>query len=167
MIGLLRAEWLRFSRRRAVWAIAVGVLLLSGVLFLFGYNGTLGINPVFDEATSRQQALTSLAGQNLPPDELAKAVDEFVAQDRQVYDQIAATYRREQMRYAFPESVVTALGSTGFVDFALILLAAIMLGDEFSAGTIRTLLVTVADRRRILLARLLAQRVTLPKRERS
>lgn len=156
MTGLLRAEWLRFTRRRAVWAIGIGVLLLSGVLFLFGYNGTRGVNPVFDEAASRDQAMATLAGQNLPPDQLAKAVDEFVAQDRQMYDQIAATYRHEQMRYAFPESVATAVGATGFVDFALILMAAIMLGDEFSAGTIRTFLVVVGDRRRILLARLIA-----------
>ena len=62
--------------------------------------------------------------------------------------EILAAMAAERQRFAFPQSVLTLLGSTGIGLLALVYLAVATVGDEFGWSTIRLSLLASSDRRR-------------------
>jgi hypothetical protein len=69
--------------------------------------------------------------------------------------------RNEQQKttlqaYAFPQSMFTTVGPGLVPLLALVLIASFAAGDEFRFGTIRTSLLAAGNRRRFLIARMLA-----------
>lgn len=154
MSGLLRAEWIRFRKRRSIQIIVLAVPLLAAFMFLAGASSTGGEPPPFDPAATRAELITEGYGLGLPPDELEKALDDAVEAQRFPFEQTHQQYLLGRSTFAFPQSVVTLLGSGTLVLFALLLLVATTLGDEFGWGTIRTTLLASSHRGRLLLLRL-------------
>ncbi len=70
--------------------------------------------------------------------------------------EILAAMAAERQRFAFPQSVLTLLGSTGIGLLALVYLAVATVGDEFGWSTIRLSLLASSDRRRFLASRFVA-----------
>lgn len=149
----MRADWLRFRKRRALQLIVIAVPLLASFFFLAGYRSNAYEVPVFDEQQFRQEMIVegNVGG---TPDEINQMLDQMVASERSNIEMMQAQQDLFLSRYSFPQSIVTILGSASFIFFALILLTATTIGDEFSWGTIRTSLLASSDRRRLLLVRL-------------
>ncbi len=155
MIGLLRADWIRFRRRRTVQFIVLAVPLLGAFLFVAGFRSTLaGLVPPFDAQSYRQELIDEGAVQGASPDEAGQMLDQLVESQREQMVQIRAQQELGLSRYAFPQSLLTILGNASFLFLALILLAATTIGDEFSWGTIRTSLLASGDRPRLLAVRM-------------
>jgi len=152
--GLVRAEWIRFRKRRSILIIVLAVPLLAAFMFLAGASSTGPEPPPFDAAAVRADLIAQGYGDGLPQDELEKALDEAVEAERFPIDQMHQQYLLGRSTFAFPQSVVTLLGSGTLVLFALLLLVATTLGDEFGWGTIRTTLLASSHRGRLLLLRL-------------
>jgi ABC-2 type transport system permease protein len=70
--------------------------------------------------------------------------------------EVAAQIAAEHARYAFPASILTALGNAPWVLFGLFFLVSGTIGLEFGWGTIRTALISAPGRGRLLLSRLVA-----------
>jgi ABC-type transport system involved in multi-copper enzyme maturation permease subunit len=82
-------------------------------------------------------------------------VDDMLAQEKAGYEEELARQETIRATYAFPASITTLLGSAIVVYlFALLLLTATTIGDEFSWGTIRTTLLASSNRPRWLAVRL-------------
>jgi len=154
MTGLLRADWLRFRKRRSIQVIVLAVPLLAAFLFLTGYGSVGEAPPTFDPVAVRAELIAQNYGLGLPPDELEQALDDAVEAQRFPIDQALEQYRLRLSSFAFPQSMVTLLGNGTFVLFAVLLLVATTLGDEFSWGTIRTTLLASSHRGRLMLLRL-------------
>lgn len=154
MNGLVRAEWIRFGKRGSVKVIVLAVPLLAAFLFLAGY-GSLGESPpAFDPVAVRADLIAQGYGLGLPPDQLEAALDDAVEAARFSIEQPYEQYQLRASTYAFPQSVVTMLGSGTFVLLALVLLVATTLGDDFNWGSIRTTLLASSRRSRLLMLRL-------------
>jgi ABC-type transport system involved in multi-copper enzyme maturation permease subunit len=154
--ALLRAEWLRFRKRRALQIIIIAVPVLAAFFYLAGYRTAVSNILVFDEAAMRQELIDEGAVTGLPPDQAEEQLRQMIESTRDGYEQQAAQTKVLRSSYAFPQSLLVVLGSATFAFFALMLLAATTLGDEFEWGTIRTALIAASDRRRWLLARFAA-----------
>lgn len=151
----MRAEWIRFRGRRALLLIVLGVPLLAAFLFITSYGSIAPPDLIFDEQAVRQEWIDS--GWPAMGPEFAQEAE---AQLKQMIDTRRAQAAAEQARvealrarYAFPQSMLTMLASAPFIFFAMILLTATMIGDDFSWGTVRTSLIASSDRRRLLLVR--------------
>lgn len=155
MIGLMRAELLRLRRRRTLQVIVLAVPLLTGVIMVLGYN-SIYEQPPFDETAFRQELLDSGFGIGLTPEELEPLLHETIENQRQMYGQMEAQTALQRATFVYPYSLVTVLGSGAFVLFALILLTATTIGDEFGWATLRTALLASSSRRRFLLVRFMA-----------
>lgn len=155
MIGLARAEWIRFRRRASIQVIVLGVPLLAAFFFLAGYASTEGRLPPFDEAAFRAEQIACCL-QGVPPEDLEVILGEMVAQERLMREQHDGQVDLTRSRYAFPQSIVTVLGNVSFLFLALILLTATSIGDEFGWGTVRTALLASSNRRRMIVVRLAA-----------
>jgi len=154
--GHLRAEWIRFRKRRSLQVIILAVPLLVAFLFAAGY-GSLGASPpAFDPVAVRADLVAQGYGVGLPPDQLEQALNDAVEAQRFPIEQALEDYRIKLSAFAFPVSLVTLLGSGSTVFLALVLLVATTFGDEFSWGTIRTTLLASSNRRRLLVLRLAA-----------
>jgi len=153
MGGLIRAEWLRLRKRRSLLAIALAVPLLVAFFLLAGYFSIPQAEP-FDAAAARQQLIDDGIGIGMTPEEAEQLIADLVESQRQNHEQELQRVAFMRERFAFPQSVVTALGTGTFLMFALILLTATTLGDEFGWGTVRTALLANSQRRRFLAVRL-------------
>ena len=154
MSGMLRAEWIRFRKRSSIQVIVLAVPLLAAFMFLSGYASVGPEPPPFDPAAVRAELIAQGYGVGLPPDELEKALDDAVEAQRFPVEQAREQNRIARSWFAFPQGIVTLLGSGTLVLFALLLLTATTLGDEFGWGTIRTTLLASSHRARLLLLRL-------------
>lgn len=90
----------------------------------------------------------------LPPEEFEQALDEGVEAERFQVDQMRQQHDLYLATLTFPRSIVSVLGSATFLLFALVLLVATTIGDEFGWGTIRTTLLASSHRARLLSLRL-------------
>jgi ABC-type transport system involved in multi-copper enzyme maturation permease subunit len=153
MSNLLRAEWLRFRRRSSIQVIVLGVPLLAAFMFLSGAASVGPEPPAFDAAAVRAELLAQGYGQGLPPAELEKALDDAVEAQRFPVELAVAQYRLARSTFAFPQGIVTLIGSGTLILLGVLLLTATSLGDEFGWGTIRTVLLASNHRARLLLLR--------------
>lgn len=158
MMGLLRADWIRFRRRRTVQFIVLAVPLLGAFIFMASYRSTAaGLVPPFDaqaEQAYRQELIDEGAVLGASPADTKQILDQMVDEQRVQMEQIRSQQELGLSRYAFPQSLLTMLGNVSFLFLGLILLAATTIGDEFSWGTIRTSLIASGDRPRLLLVRM-------------
>ena len=152
MIGLLRAEYLRLRRRRTLQVIVLAVPLLTGVIMVLGYN-SIYEPPAFDEASYRQELIDSGFAVGMSPEELEPLLQETIKSQREMLAQQADQTALYRASFTFPYSLVLVLNSGAFVLFALILLTATTIGDEFGWATIRTVLVASSHRSRFLFVR--------------
>lgn len=159
MRSLFAAELLRLRKRRSLQAIVLAVPLLVGAIFVAGYH-SIYEPPPFDAAAYRQELIDGGFGIGLPPEDLepllAEAVESWRQEVQRQQDQAALT----RANFTFPFSLVAVLGSGLFVLVALVLLAALTIGDEFSWGTLRTALIASSHRGRFLAVRLAALGLT-------
>jgi ABC-type transport system involved in multi-copper enzyme maturation permease subunit len=153
--GLARAEWLRLRTRRSIQVIVLAVPLLVGLMIVLGYS-SIGEGPQFDAAAYRQELIDGGFGIGLPPEELEPLLAEAVEAWRQEVEREQQRLAVQRATFAFPYSLVLALGSGAFVLLGLVLLTATTIGDEFGWGTVRTSLLASSSRRRFLLVRFLA-----------
>jgi ABC-type transport system involved in multi-copper enzyme maturation, permease component len=156
MSGLIRAEWIRFRKRRSIQIIVIAVPLLVAFFFVAGYSSIGQGPPPFDAEATRARLISDGYVTGLSPEEAEPLLVDAIASERANVEQMRAQTELVRSRYAFPESLVTVLGSSSFLFFALILLTATSLGDEFSWGTIRTTLLASSHRSRLLAVRLAA-----------
>lgn len=156
MRGLARAEWLRLRKRRSLQVIVLAVPILVAFFFLAGYASIGSDPPPFDPAEVRARILAEGWLEGVPPDEVEAIIAEQIEAEREMRPQQVEGLAISRARFAFPQSLVTVLGSSTFMFFALILLTATTIGDEFSWATIRTALLASSHRRRMLLVRLAA-----------
>lgn len=154
MTGLLRAESLRFRKRRSLQVIVFAVPLLAAFIYLAGYASLGAPPPGFDPAAVRAELIAQGYGIGLPPEELESALDDAVEAQRFQYEQPRQQYELQRAAFAFPQSVVVLIGNATFVLFALLLLVATTIGDEFGWGTIRTTLLASSHRAQLLALRL-------------
>ena len=79
MNGLIRAEWLRFRKRRSLQIIVLAVPLLVAFFFVAGYASTGEMPPPFDEVATRQRLIDEGFVLGFPPEEveayLAQAIE--------------------------------------------------------------------------------------------
>jgi ABC-type transport system involved in multi-copper enzyme maturation permease subunit len=155
VIGLIRGELLRLRRRRSLQVIVLAVPLLTGVIMVLGYNSIYD-QPPFDATAYRQELIDQGLLVGMPPEDLEPLLQEAIANQAQMMGQIAEQTALARASFTFPYSLVLVLGSGAFVLFALVLLTATTIGDEFGWATIRTVLVASSHRRRFLLVRFLA-----------
>lgn len=153
MMGLIRAEWLRLRRRRSLQVIVFAVPLLVALPFVLGYNSIYD-QPAFDEAAYRQELIDGGFGLGLPPEELEPLLQETIASQREMFEQMAGQTALLRATYAFPYSLVQVLGNGILVLLALVLLTATTIGDEFGWATIRTTFLASSNRVRFLAVRL-------------
>lgn len=156
MKGLARAEWLRLRKRRSLQVIVLAVPILVAFFFLAGYASIGSDPPPFDPAEVRARILAEGWLEGVPPEEADVIIAEQIEAERQMYPQQVESLNTARARFAFPQSLVSVLGSGTFVFFALILVTATTIGDEFSWGTIRTALLASSHRGRTLVVRLAA-----------
>lgn len=158
MMALLRADWLRFRRRRDFLVILIAVCVFAAVSFLAGYRGEVD-DPTYPGAEQIRQEARDFLFFEGTPEEIAAQIDQYVtdqlAQMQFQMDEWERTQAVELPKYAFPQSIFTTIGAAIVPLLALILLASLAVGDEFRFGTIRTSLLAAGDRRRFLAARLL------------
>ena len=153
MSGLIRAELLRFRKRRSLQIIVLAVPLLVAFFFVAGF---MSIGPELtpcDPAGIRDRLIGDGFGQGMPPEELEPLLADAVAQECQFWEQQREQMQQVRSTYAFPQSLVTVLGSGTFMLFALILLTATTIGDDFGWATIRTTLLASSHRVRLLAVR--------------
>jgi hypothetical protein len=130
MGSLLRADWLRIRRRWDVWIIVLGIPVLTLLSYVAGAASA---------GTSHFQTV-------------GEVPSEF---QQQAAAQIAALHAFSALPYQFPRSIATMVeGATLWLILGAAFLAASMLGNEFSWGTIRNVALFRADRLRYLVARL-------------
>jgi ABC-type transport system involved in multi-copper enzyme maturation permease subunit len=153
MRALLRAEWLRFRKRRALQIIIVAVPILATFFFVTSYRTEVSNLYVFDEALERQSLIDQGMTEGLPPDQAEEQIRQILDSEREQFAQQTELTKTRMSGYAFPQSLLAILANATFAFFALMLLTATTLGDEFEWGTIRTALLASSDRRRWLLAR--------------
>lgn len=153
-MGLLRAESIRFRKRRSLQVIVFAVPLLAAFIFLAGYSSVGSPPPEFDPVAFRADLIAQGYVLGLPPEELEQALDEAVEAERFPYEQNRLQHELQLASFAFPQSIVVLLGNGTFVLFALLLLVATTIGDEFGWGTIRTTLLASSHRARLLALRL-------------
>jgi ABC-type transport system involved in multi-copper enzyme maturation permease subunit len=160
MKSLLRADLLRFRRRKDFWIIAIAVCLLGGISFLAGYRAEVQDPPPFNEAQYRQDAIDSGFLEGLPPEEATADLEALVAEARASEAQQAIDWEAQQaialQKYDILQSPFTLLGPAIAPILALILIASLAIGDEFRFGTVRTSLLAAGSRRRFLAARLVS-----------
>ena len=155
MRGLARAEWLRLRKRRSLQVIVLAVPILAAFFFVAGYS-SIYEPPPFDEATRRAELIAEGYVEGVPPEEVEQFLAELLESERASMEQWREQVVLARAGYAYPQSVVTVLGSGTLVLFALILLTATTIGDEFSWGTIRTTLLASSRRPRLLFVRFVA-----------
>lgn len=153
MRGLLRAELLRLRKRRSLQVIVVSVVLLATFFFVASYSSIFVPEPI-NAAEYRQMLIDEGVVAGLPPDEAEAMLDEIIRNELESYEMMVESQALARAGYVFPYSLVTVLGNVTFVLFALILLTATTIGDEFGWGTIRTSLLASSHRRRLLLTRI-------------
>ncbi len=153
MSGLIRAELLRFRKRRSLQIIVIAIPLLVTFFFIVGFASIEQPPPPFDEAAVRARLLAENFG-GYVPEELKPLLDESVEQERYYTEQSREQITIARSGYAFPQSVVTVFGFGTFLFFALILLTATTIGDDFGWATIRTTLLASSHRVRLLAVRL-------------
>jgi ABC-type transport system involved in multi-copper enzyme maturation permease subunit len=154
--GLARAEWIRFRKRRSLQVIVLAIPLLVAFFFLAGYASLGDPLPPFDPAEVRARILAEGYLEGVPPEDAEIIIAETIEAERAGHEMALEQQALVRAQYAFPQSLVTVLGSGMFVFFALILLTATTVGDEFGWGTIRTVLIASSHRRRLLIVRLAA-----------
>ncbi|HEX2756201.1 MAG TPA: hypothetical protein VHM48_12090, partial [Candidatus Limnocylindrales bacterium] len=135
MTALLRADWLRFRRRRDFWIIAIAVALIGGIGFLASYRSEVQDPAPFNEAEFRQQAIDGGFFEGVPPEELQAQIDQFAADMRASDEQNRIEWDREQainlQKYDIAQSPFTIIGVGIAPLIALILAASLAVGDEF------------------------------------
>lgn len=162
MSALLRADWLRFRRRREFWIIAIAVCLFSSVSFLAAYRSDVADPTWFstDPVQVRQEIIGATEFGGMTQAEVDAQIDQMVAdqlvQNRIQSDEWEARQRVTLQKYDVSQSIFTILGSGLMPILALILGASLAVGDEFRFGTIRTSLLAAGNRRRFLGARLVS-----------
>lgn len=156
MKGLARAEWLRLRKRQSLQVIVFAVPILVAFFFLAGFASIGSDPPPFDPQEVRARILAEGYLEGVPPEDAEVIILETIEAERANYEQGVEGLAISRARFAFPQSLVNVLGSGTFVFFALILLTATTIGDEFSWGTIRTALLASSHRRRMLMVRLAA-----------
>ena len=130
MGSLLRADWLRIRRRWDVWIIVLGIPALALLAYVTGAVSAGNVH-VFSSG-------------DVPPELQA-----------QIAAQEAALRAFSALPYQFPRSIATmAEGATLWLILGAAFLAASMLGNEFSWGTIRNVALFRPDRLRYIGARL-------------
>jgi ABC-type transport system involved in multi-copper enzyme maturation permease subunit len=158
MRALLRADWLRFRRRKDFWIIAIAVCVIGGVSFLASYRSEVQDPPPFNEAEYRQMTIDSGFLEGLPPEEATADLDALIADakanDAQNEIEREAQQAVQLQKYDVVQSPFTVIGSGIAPLIALILIATLAIGDEFRFGTVRTSLLAAGSRRRFLAARL-------------
>jgi ABC-type transport system involved in multi-copper enzyme maturation permease subunit len=154
MSGLIRAEYLRFRKRRSLQIIVIAVPVLVAFFFIAGLSSFGQELAPCDPAAVRDRLIGEGFGQGMPAEDLDQLLDEAVQQECQFTEQQRDQYQQVRSTYAFPQSIVTVLGSGTFMFFALILLAATTIGDDFGWATIRTTLLASSHRVRLLAVRL-------------
>lgn len=133
MIGLVRADWIRFRHRYDLWIVLFAALLL-GVLAYWSGAGS----------ASRPTDLIPI-DPTVPPDIRAQ-ID---AQNAQFLAQAAAM--RDE--YVFPRSIVTMLAIGNWIFMAAAFVAASWIATEFDWGTIRNVVLAEPRRGRFLAVR--------------
>jgi len=151
--SLVRAEWLRLRKRTSLLVIVLAVPLLGAFFFLAGF-ASISEQPPFDPAATRARLIAEGYGQGLPPDQAEQLIQDSVNAERSQWESDEARFDLQRQRFAFPQGIVTTLASSAMLSFALILLTATTLGDEFGWGTIRTSLLASSRRRSFLAVRL-------------
>jgi hypothetical protein len=158
--ALLRADLLRFRRRKDIWIIAIAVCLIGGISFVAGYRSEVQDPAPFNEAQYRQDAIDSGFLEGLPPEEATADLEALVAEARASEAQQAIDWEAQQaialQKYDIVQSPFTLLGPGIAPLLALILIASLAIGDEFRFGTVRTSLLAAGSRRRFLAARLVS-----------
>jgi len=160
MTALLRADWLRFRRRKDFWIIGIGVLVVATVGFLNTYHGEV-TDPLWpDAAAVRAEVLGFADFEGMTQAEQDAQIDQMVADQLAQYDQQRVDFEAQQaialQKYDVVESPFTVLGSGIGPTLALVLAASLAVGDEFRFGTVRTSLLAAGSRRRFLGARLVS-----------
>lgn len=163
MKALLRADWLRFRRRKDFWIIAIAVCLFSGISFLAAYRSDAAAPTRFslDPVQIRQEILfnTGFSG-GMTQAEIDAQIDLMVADQLVQNQQQREEFERQQQvtlqKYDVSQSVFTILGSGLMPILALVLGTSLAVGDEFRFGTVRTSLLAAGNRRRFLGARLVS-----------
>jgi hypothetical protein len=160
MTALLRADWLRFRRRRDFWIIAIGVLVVATIGFLNTYHGEVTDPSWPDAAAIRAEVLGFTDFEGMTQAEMDVQIDQMVADQLAQYDQQRVDFEAQQaialQKYDVTESPFTVLGSGIGPTLALVLVASLAVGDEFRFGTVRTSLLAAGSRRRFLGARLVS-----------
>jgi hypothetical protein len=131
MGSLLRAEWLRIRRRWDVWIIVVGIPALALLAYATSAHsgGNFSIQTVGDVPPELQQ---------------------------QIAAETAAGLALGALPFQFPHSIVTMVqGSMLWLVLGSAFLSASLLGNEFTWGTIRNVVLIRPDRLPYLSARLL------------
>jgi ABC-type transport system involved in multi-copper enzyme maturation permease subunit len=154
MSGLIRAELLRFRKRRSLQVIVIAVPLLVAFFFVAGIMSFGQELPPCDSAAIRDRLIGEGFVEGMPPEEIEPLLADAVAQECQFWEQQREQMQQVRSTYAFPQSLVTVLGSGTFMLFALILLTATTIGDDFGWATIRTTLLASSHRVRLLAVRL-------------
>lgn len=155
-MGHVRAEWIRLRKRRSLQVIVLAVPLLVAFFFFAGYASIWEGPPPFDAAEVRARLIAEGFLEGVPPEEAEVYLADAIEQERFFTEQALQQGTLARSTYAFPQSLVTVFGSGMFIVFALILLTATTIGDEFGWGTIRTTLLASSHRRRLLLVRFAA-----------
>ena len=162
MKALLRADWLRFRRRRDFWIIAVAVLVIAGIGFLSGYHNDATDPTWWNQTPAEIRAeVTSYGGfEGMTQAEIDQQIDLMVADRLTQNEQQRAEWEAQQaialQKYDITQTPFTLLGSGIIPMLALVLAASLAVGDEFRFGTVRTSLLAAGSRRRFLAARLIS-----------
>lgn len=162
MTALLRADWLRFRRRKEFWIIAIAVCVFSGISFVAAYRSDAADPSWFslDPVQIRQEILGYTEFGGMTQAEIDAQIDQMVAdqliQNQQQSQEWEARQRVTLQKYDMSQSLFTILGSGLMPMLALILGASLAVGDEFRYGTVRTSLLAAGNRRRFLGARLVS-----------
>ena len=162
MSALLRADWLRLRRRRDLWVIGIGVLVFATIGYLAAYqrDATDPAWPTPAQIHDEVMSFTDFTGSGMTQAEIDEQISQMVIDQTAMYRQQAVEWEQQQaielQRYDVAQSPFTLLGDALIPMLALLLITALVVGDEFRFNTIRTSLLAAADRRRFLQARLLS-----------
>jgi ABC-type transport system involved in multi-copper enzyme maturation permease subunit len=136
--------------------MVIAIPVLIAFFYLAGFRNATSYLPTFDEQALRQQLIDESLLNGVLPDQVDQQIQPMIDSERANYEQQLAQVRLTQSGFAFPQSLLVVLGSATYAFLALILLTATTIGDEFSWGTIRTMLLASSDRRRLLMGRLVS-----------
>ena len=161
MTELLKADWLRFRRRRDFWVIGVGAAVILGIGFLSSYRSDVQDPPPFNEAEVRQQfGFDSGYFDGVTEEEAKAEIDQIIADMRAADEQNRIEWERQQaitlQKYDILQSPFTFVGAAIAPLIALILATSLAIGDEFRFGTLRTSMLAAGNRRRFLGARMIS-----------